>query len=229
MVAMASTALLDTLTENQLRTLAAQLMAEVTLKQTTIEKLTHENALLKRLKFGARAESYSAEQRQLFEETLDADLAALEQEIATLTPPSSTESLRDKATPKRAPLPAHLPRREIRHEPESTQCRCGCQLKRIGEDVSEKLDYTPGVFTVERHVRGKWVCASCETLTQAPVSAQVIDKGLPTAGLLAHVLIAKFADHLPLYRQEKIFERAGFAIARSTLAQPCRAGRFDPR
>ncbi|MGF6222050.1 transposase [Pseudomonas sp. F-14 TE3482] len=91
--------------------------------------------------------------------------------------------------------------------------------KRIGEDVSEKLDYTPGVFTVERDVRGKWVCDDCETRIQAPVPAQVIDKGIPTAGLLAHVMIAKFADHLPLYRQEPIFGRAGLAIPRSTLAQ----------
>ncbi|SPS02195.1 transposase (fragment) [Cupriavidus taiwanensis] len=85
--------------------------------------------------------------------------------------------------------------------------------------MSEKLNYTPGVFTVERHVRGKWVCAQCETLTQAPVPAQVIDKGIPTAGLLAQVLVAKYNDHLPLYRQERIFERAGLAIPRSTLAQ----------
>ncbi|AZD60990.1 Mobile element protein [Pseudomonas chlororaphis subsp. aurantiaca] len=75
------------------------------------------------------------------------------------------------------------------------------------------------MFTVERHIRGKWVCDQCETLIQAPVPAQVIDKGIPTAGLLAHVMIAKFADHLPLYRQESIFGRAGLAIARSTLAQ----------
>ena len=106
---------------------------------------------------------------------------------------------------------------DVRHEPDSTACKCGCQLKRIGEDVSEKLDYTPGVFTVERHVRGKWACASCETLTQAPVPPQVIDKGIPTAGLLAQVLVAKYADHLPLYRQEKIFGRAGLEIPRSTL------------
>jgi len=75
------------------------------------------------------------------------------------------------------------------------------------------------VFTVEQHVRGKWACRQCETLIQAPVPAQVIDKGIPTAGLLAHVMVTKFADHLPLYRQEKIFGRAGLAIARSTLAQ----------
>ena len=92
-------------------------------------------------------------------------------------------------------------------------------MKRIGEDVAEKLDYQPGVFTVERHIRGKWVCARCETLVQAPVAPHVIDKGIPTTGLLAQVLVAKFLDHLPLYRQEAIFERAGLAIARSTLAQ----------
>ena len=76
-----------------------------------------------------------------------------------------------------------------------------------------------GEFTVERHIRGKWACEKCETLIQAPVPAQVIDKGIPTAGLLAQVLVAKYSDHLPLYRQERIFARAGFAISRSTLAE----------
>ncbi len=89
----------------------------------------------------------------------------------------------------------------------------------MGQDVAEKLDYQPGVFTVERHIRGKWVCAKCETLIQAPVPAHVINKGIPTAGLLAQVLVAKYADHLPLYRQEGIFARAGLALPRSTLAQ----------
>ncbi|MFP4897561.1 IS66 family transposase, partial [Paraburkholderia sp. EG304] len=98
-----------------------------------------------------------------------------------------------------------------------TVCQCGCERVRIGEDISEKLDYTPGVFTVERHIRGKWVCRNCETLIQAPVPAHVIDKGIPTTGLLASVLVAKYADHLPLYRQEQIFARAGVAIPRSTL------------
>lgn len=92
-------------------------------------------------------------------------------------------------------------------------------MKRIGEDIAEKLDYAPGVFTVERHIRGKWACRKCERLVQAPVAAHVIDKGVPTAGLLAHVLVAKFADHLPLYRQEAIFSRAGYAVPRSTIAQ----------
>jgi transposase len=92
-------------------------------------------------------------------------------------------------------------------------------MKRIGEDVAEKLDYAPGVFTVERHIRGKWACAQCETIHQVPVDPHIIDKGIPTTGLLAQVLVAKYADHLPLYRQEAIFGRAGLAIPRSTLAQ----------
>ena len=197
---------------------ATRQSTEIRRKQALIDKLTHENALLNRLKFAAQSERYSAEQRSLLDETLDADLQAVSDEIEQFT--SAAAAPREKQQPKRQPLPADLPRREIRHEPESTTCGCGCQLKRIGEDVSEKLDYQPGVFTVDRHVRGKWVvCTLCETLIQAPVPAQVIDNGIPTAGLLAQVLVAKFADHLPLYRQEKIFGRAGFEIARSTLAQ----------
>jgi transposase len=106
----------------------------------------------------------------------------------------------------------------VTHEPATTTCNCGSELQRVGEDVAEKLDYTPGVFTVQRHVRGKWACRCCQTLIQAPVPAHVIDKGIPTAALLADVLVGKFADHLPLYRQEDIYSRAGVAIPRSTLS-----------
>ncbi len=191
---------------------------EVRHQRALNEKLAYENALLKRMKFAAQSERHSAEQRSLLEDEIDADLAAVAKEIEQLETPAAAPP-QDKQQPKRQPLPANLPRREIRHEPESTMCRCGCQMKRIGEDVAEKLDYVPGVFSVERHVRGKWACAKCETITQAPVAAHVIDKGIPTTGLLAQVLVAKYADHLPLYRQETIFGRAGLAIARSTLAQ----------
>lgn len=208
---------LHKLNPQQLRDLAASLMAEVRSKQILIDKLTHEMATLKRLKFAATSEAYAGERQQLLFETIDTDLAALSAEIEKLAP--SAPAAADKQQPKRAPLPANLPRREVRHEPESTTCRCGCQLKRIGEDIAEKLDYQPGVFTVERHVRGKWVCNHCQTLVQAPVPPQIIDKGIPTAGLLAHVLVAKYADHLPLYRQQGIFKRAGLAIPDSTLAQ----------
>ncbi|WP_175108612.1 IS66 family transposase zinc-finger binding domain-containing protein, partial [Pararobbsia alpina] len=167
--------------------------------------------------FAARSEKLDSEQQSLLDEAIDADLVAIEHELEALSSQTKAEPLTNK--PRRMPLPSNLPRVEITHEPESTSCTCGCELKRIGEDVSEKLDYTPGVFTVERHVRGKWVCAKCETLIQAPVPAQVIDKGIPTAGLLAQVLVSKYGDHVPLYRQERIFERTGLAIPRSTLGQ----------
>ena len=153
----------------QLREMVRSLMGtvvardrEIAFKQATIDKITHEMAVLKRLKFAARSEAFNAEQKSLLEETIDADLAALQAELDKVLPDEQSKG--EKKTPKREKLPAHLPRREIHHEPESTNCACGCVLERIGEDVAEKLDYTPGVFTVERHVRGKWVCAHCETL-----------------------------------------------------------------
>ena len=189
---------------------------EIAFKQALIEKTTHEMAVLKRLKFAARSEHFAPEQRSLLEGTIDADIAALELELEKAT--SSPGAVREKAQPKRQPLPGDLPRIEHHHEPDNTTCNCGCALKRIGEDVAEKLDYLPGVFTVERHIRGKWVCTECETLVQAPVTPHIIDKGIPTTGLLAQVLIAKYVDHLPLYRQEAIFGRAGLAIPQSTLA-----------
>jgi transposase len=208
---------IDTLDPEQLREKLRASRAEVAFKQAVIDKLTHENAILKRLKFAAKSEAYNAEQKSLLEETLDSDLAAVAAEIEAMDP--STKAAGEKQVAKREKLPANLPRREIHHEPENTTCGCGTPMQRIGEDVAEKLDYQPGVFTVERHIRGKWVCKCCETITQAPVAPHVIDKGLPTTGLLAQVLVAKYLDHLPLYRQEAIFERAGHVIARSTLAQ----------
>lgn len=201
---------------DELRTVVQSLLQTLTFKQATIDKLTHENAYLKRLKFAAQSERFSAEQRSLLEETLDEDLQAVNDEIEQLRALDAPEP-RVKEHPKRQALPADLPRIEIHHEPESTTCACGCQLRRIGEDVAEKLDYQPGVFSVERHIRGKWACAKCQALIQAPVDAHIIDKGIPTTGLLAQVLVAKFADHLPLYRQEAIFGRSGVAIPRSTL------------
>ena len=232
---------LDQLSEEQLRALAAQLLVEAQQKDQQIaeqnvlidnkektilsvttenQKLKHEMAILKRHKFARTSEALNSHQRSLLDDLVNEDIAAIEEQLA-LHDQQLAEVNRttvEKRQPKRTALPAELPRTIIRHEPDNTQCSCGCQLKRIGEDTSEKLDYTPGSFTVEQHIRGKWVCDHCETLTQAPVPAQVIDKGLPTAGLLAHVLVAKYGDHLPLYRQAKIFARAGMEIPRSTLA-----------
>lgn len=227
---MTSTPDLSQLSPEQLRQLATALMARVEQQDQVIQQrdqviqrselrnqqLTHELALLKRHKYGQRSEHLNVLQISLLDEVISADIAAIEAELEQL---KTTPAPAAKRQPKRAALPPELPRTEIRHEPESENCACGCQLKRIGEDISEKLDYTPGVFTVERHIRGKWVCDACETLTQAPMPAHIIDKGIPTTGLLAQVMIAKYADHLPLYRQEQIFGRAGVAIPRSTLAE----------
>ena len=223
---------LPSLNAEQLRELVSELIAKIAqqgqiitqrdsdilYRQAKIDKLTHELVTLKRWKFGRSSEQLNGTQISLIEETIDADIAAIEEELKELAPTAKTPT-QPRQQPKRTALPAGLPRVDIHHEPDSTTCQCGCQLKRIGEDVSEKLDYTPGVFTVEQHIRGKWACSQCETLTQAPVPAQIIDKGIPTAGLLAQVLVAKYGDHLPLYRQEYIFGRAGVALPRSTLAQ----------
>ena len=221
---------LNQLSEQQLRDLAGNLLAEVQQKDQTIERIErqnkqyklqneqykHELAILRRHQFARKSEILNAQQRSLLDDLVEEDLAGIEEAIGKQSAPSS--EAKPKQQPKRKPLPAALPRTVITHEPEDTLCSCGCQMKRIGEDISEKLDYVPGTFTVERHVRGKWVCEDCETLTQAPVPAQVIDKGVPAPGLLAQVLVAKYGDHLPLYRQEKIFARAGVEIPRSTLA-----------
>jgi transposase len=217
---------LDALDAEQLRELTRALLThsdrEIAWRDAKIDQLTFELAQLKRLKFDRSSERLgeqtSAEQRALFDEAVDGDIAAIDAQLAALQATLAARPEGEKKIPRRAALPDRLPRRDVHHEPDSTTCGCGAAMKRVGEDVSEKLDYTPGVFTVERHVRGKWCCAACRTLVQAPMPAAVIDKGLPTPGLLAQVLVAKHADHLPLYRQEAIFARAGLAIPRSTLA-----------
>jgi transposase len=179
------------------------------------EQMSHEIALLRRHRYGKSSEGLDKHQLSLLQELINEDTAAVETELGKI---SVRKSKVDKQPPKRQPLPPQLPRIEIHHEPDSTTCACGCGMIRIGEDVSEKLDYQPGTFSVERHIRGKWACASCETLVQEPVVPHIIDKGIPTTNLLSQVLIAKYADHLPLYRQQQIFARAGVDLPRSTLA-----------
>ena len=190
---------LDQMNAQQLRDLTASLIQTVNQqtellksRQLKIDQLTHEMATLKRWRFARRSEQIDAVQRSLLEESIDEDLQAIELELEALrSAPEVAQPPKDK--PRRVMLPAGLPRVEFQHEPEHTQCTCGCALERFGEDVSEKLDYLPGLFQVHRHVRGKWVCRRCEKLIQAPVPPQVIDKGIPTAGLLAHILVAKYA------------------------------------
>lgn len=164
---MASSAF-DDLTPEQLRALAAQLMERVAsldqqvsglsqqvhYHKTRNEQLAHEIAILKRHKFARRSEQLSPDQISLLDDLLDTDIATIEAELQALSPAPVEAEPRQQ--PKRTALPTQFPRTLIHHEPDNTQCACGCPLKRIGEDVSEKLDYTPGVFTVERHIRGKW-------------------------------------------------------------------------
>ncbi|WP_374961418.1 IS66 family transposase [Spongiibacter tropicus] len=221
---------LQHLTPEQLRAMVLQLQAnndqlvsannELASANTTLsthnDKLTHELALLRRHRFGKRSEGMDKHQLALLDALVDEDIAAIEAELEALSPKAAEQRVRKRA--KRQPLPKDLPRTEIHHEPENTNCSCGCALTRIGEDVSEKLDYQPGIFSVERHIRGKWCCRDCDSLVQAPVAPHIIDKGIPTTNLLAQVLISKYADHLPLHRQAQQFARAGVSIPRSTLA-----------
>jgi hypothetical protein len=164
---------LKAMSPEELRSLASKLLEridtdakEIHWRDAKIEKLTFEMAQLRRVRFGVKSDQLDAGQKRLFEEAIDEDLAAMEAELRKLRKPAPPT---DKEPPKRKPLPDNLPRHEIRHEPDNTACQCGCQMKRIGEDVSEKLDYVPGTFSVERHIRGKWVCTDCKTLVQAPV------------------------------------------------------------
>jgi transposase len=194
-------------------------------KDAKLERITFELARLKAWKFEAKTERMNAEQRQLFEETLAADEASLEAQLQALQAqagvPTDTVAVEARRRPKRQALPEHLVRVEHQHEPEDTNCPapdCGQPMVRVGEDVSERLDIVPAQFFVHRHIRGKWACRCCELLVQEPVEPQIIDSGMPAAGLVAHTLVSRFADHLPYYRQEQINARSGVHTPRSTLA-----------
>jgi transposase len=123
------------------------------------------------------------------------------------------------AKPARRPLPEHLPRETRKYPPKQTACPdCGGELKHLGEDVSEILEYVPARFKVIRQVRPKLVCGCCERIVQAEAPSRPIERGVAGSGLLAHVLVSKYCDHLPLYRQSEIYAREGVELERSTLA-----------
>jgi hypothetical protein len=159
-------------------------------KDAKLERITFELARLKAWKFAAKTERMNAEQRQLFEETLAADQASLEAQLEALQAQAGTQPDAAPAEPRRRPkrqaLPEQLPRIEHQHEPEDTTCPspdCGQPMVRVGEDVSERLDIVPAQFFVHRHIRGKWACRCCELLVQEPVAPQIVDSGMPAAGL----------------------------------------------
>ncbi len=196
---------------------------ELRTAQTKIQALTLELAHLRRMRFGVRNEALTAEQRDLFQETLASDLAAAEAELAKQAARVATEPALPRAPRQRAgrqPLPDHLPRIEHRHEPESCTCgQCGNDLTKIGEDISEQLDVEPARFFVHRHIRPQYACRSCETISAAPIPPAVIDGGLAAVGLYVWILIGKYLDHLPLYRLEQIATRDNVMLSRSTMAQ----------
>jgi transposase len=225
---------LDAETASKVAALVQRLTQELRLKETKLQKLTFELARLKALKFGAKSEAMDAEQRRLFEETLAEDEASLRAQLKALQRAKAAAeavAAQDKPParrpPRRQPLPEHLRREDHHHEPEDTSCpepACGKPMQRIGEDVSERLDIVPAEFFVHRHIRGKWACKCCQVLVQQPVDPQIIDKGQPTAGLIAHTLVSRFVDHVPYYRQEAINARSGVHTPRSTLAAWSGAG-----
>ncbi len=191
--------------------------------QTKVQALVLELAHLRRMRFGARSEAFTGEERDLFHETLASDIAAAEAKLAR----EQEEKLATPPVPKpprpragRQPLPEHLPRIEHRHEPESCTCgKCGGELVKIGEDISEQLDVEPAKFFVHRHIRPQYACRPCETVSAAPIPPAVIDGGMAAVGLYVWILIGKYLDHLPLYRLEQIAARDRVILSRSTMAE----------
>jgi transposase len=173
---------------------------------------------LQRHRFGRRSERLDADQLALALEDLEQTLAALE--AATEKDDQATKQLTRKRRINRGALPSHLPREEIVLDVENKTCACCGGLKhRIGEDVSERLDAIPAQLKVIVTRRPKYACAACAgEVVQAPAPERLIESGIPTEALVAHVLVAKYADHLPLYRQAQIYARQGITLDRSTLA-----------
>jgi transposase len=210
---------LDALDAAALKALILSQHVELLSHRSEIEHLKLLIAKLRRMQFGRRSEKV---ERQI--EQLELKLEELEANRSEVGPQLSGPALPIEAAPpaskKRHPLPEHLPRIVHTHLPAQQSCPgCGGAMKKLGEDVSEMLEYIPASFTVLRHVRPRLCCAGCEIVVQAPAPSRPIDRGLAGPGLLAHVLTAKFCDHLPMYRQSEIYAREGVDLDRSTLAR----------
>ncbi len=178
-----------------------------------IEHLKLVIAKLRRMMFGASSEKTTREIEQLELQLEELEVRKAERAaVSPLSEPPATRSSRQS-------LPEHLPREVHVHLPEADACTtCGGALRKLGEDISEMLEYVPASFKVIRHVRPKLCCTKCDVILEAPAPSRPIDRGLAGPGLLAHVLVAKYADHLPLYRQSEIYAREGVKLERSTLA-----------
>ena len=202
----------------QIESYATQLHSHiVTLdsRASEIERLKLMVEKLQRLLFGSKSEKVLRQIEQL-------ELQLEELQVATkadLHHLNATSGKPVTAKPFRRPLPEHLPREIHTHMPEHDACPdCGGKLRDLGEDAAEMLEYVRASFKVIRHVRPKRSCQTCERIVQAPAPSRPIDRGLAGPGLLAHVLVSKYADHQPLYRQSEIYAREGVDLDRSTLA-----------
>lgn len=192
----------------ELRETAEGLVQLVKSQALRIAKLEHQLAGHRRHRFGSKTETMDQLQLRLEEDEIA---------VAQVEPPAQRQAVEAKAKPKRKPLPADLPRNEEVLSP-GAACACGGKLRMLGEDVTEELDYVPGRFVVNRIVRPRMACSCCEKIVQVPLPSRPIERGRPGPGLLAHVLVSKYADHLPLYRQSVIYAREGIDLDRSTLA-----------
>jgi len=197
----------------------AALSAEVHAKTLLIEKLKMQLAVLRRARFGRSSEKLASavEQRELLIDDLE------ESEAEHLARSGAAEPAVPAATKKkpsvRAPLPDHLPQERIVHEAPCVCPTCGGQkFGRIDADEREALEYVPSHFKRVLHVRPKMSCRACETIVQAPMPTLPIEKGRPGPALLAHVIVSKYCDHLPLHRQSDIYAREGVEIDRSVMA-----------
>jgi len=206
----------QTLPDNvaDLQAMVAARNADIQVRDILIEKLKHQLAGMRSHRFGASSEAL--DQLQLSLE--DQEIAQAAESAATPDDTNLEPEPESKAKPKRKPLPDHLPRFENILMPGSECSHCGGKFNTLGEDVTEELEYVPGRFIVNRIVRPRMACACCETIQQAPLPSRPIVRGRPGPGLLAHIVVSKYADHLPLYRQSQIFEREGINLSRSTLA-----------
>jgi transposase len=213
---------LDALDAAALKALIVSQHERLSSHAAEIERLRLLIARLQRLQFGRKSEKLERqiEQLQLQLEDLEEGSAEKKQRAgSTLPPPAAAIFARVTEKPARRPLPDHLPRQSEIHQPEQESCPgCGSELRKLGEDVSEMLEYVPARFKVIRYVRPKLSCTKCDVIVQAEAPSRPISRGLAGPGLLAHVLVSKYADHQPLYRQAEIYAREGVELERSTLA-----------
>ena len=197
----------------------ADLARDAVSARAEIARLKFQLARFRRAEFGRSSEKLAreTEQLELAIETLEIDQA---ERLSTAAPEAAAivESVAEAQKPARRPLPEHLPREEVTHRAAAACPSCGGVLRRIGEDVTETLDYLPGRFKVVPHIREKLSCRACDTVVAAAVPDHAIGDGRAGAGLLAHIVVSKYDDHLPLYRQAEIFAREGVGLETSTLS-----------